>query len=205
MHVLAWHIQNAEVKSIKFSKSSITQLNFLNDKRINIQKDIGNIIKNNKACKKCGGKCSQGDYNHFTVLDYLIRKYSQSPLNNYGKIWKPLNNYFSLKNNFKSFASTLGLFKRFLERNEKTNDLDVASRCPNWTEERCIFSPEDRPIRCIVWTCRAFRKNLQHNDFSKLAYYTKKLQLIGYEIFKLYKKEKNALFLKALFQYWLCI
>ena len=199
LHIIAWHLQNEEVKSIKFSKSSIIQLNSLNNKKIDIQKEIGNITKYNNTCKKCGGECCQGDYNHFTVLDYLIRKYSKSPVNKYGKIWKPPNIYSLLKNKLKSFFATQGLFKRFLER---TNDLDVASRCPDLTEERCIFSPEDRPMRCIVWTCRAFRRKLQHDDFCKLAYDTKKLQIIGYEIFKLYKKKVPVF--KTLFQYWIC-
>ena len=202
LHILAWHLQNEEIESVKFTPASIKRLNFLNNKRINIQEEIGNISKDNDACKKCMGWCCIANYNFFGAIDFLARKYSNNPLKDYGEIWKPAYNYFVLRNHLKNFFSILGLWKSSSEEKSK---LDKACRCTHLTEKGCIFSYVDRPIRCLAYTCRAFRESLQNDEFIKLAYLTKELQSVGYEIFELYKTEKTEVHLKILFQYWICI
>ena len=199
LHILAWHLQNEEIKSAEFSPAVIRHLNALNNKRIKIQKEIGNISKYNNTCKRCKGNCCLGDYNHFNAIDFAVRKYSNNLLNDYGRISeqnKLLDNYFALRNHLKYFFAILGLFE-FTELSRSN------TRCPNLTEKGCILSYKDRPIHCVVFTCRAFRESLRNDEFTKLACLSKELQSIAYEIFRLCKT--HARYHKILFQYWMCI
>jgi hypothetical protein len=202
LHILAWHFQSEEIKSVEFIPASIEYLNFLNNKRMNIQKEMGNISKDNDACKKCMGLCcsSIAPCGPFEAIDFLVRKYSNNPLEDYRRIPKLQSNYSLLINHLKYFFAILGLCKL-----TEPLKLDKAYVCPFLTEKGCILSYEDRPITCLLYTCEAFRKSLPNDKFIKLAYLTKELQSIGYETFRLYKKGRTKDHLKILFQYWICI
>jgi hypothetical protein len=47
--------------------------------------------------------------------------------------------------------------------------------CADLTETGCRFPPEDRPIRCVLWTCFALRRDLSDEDFRRSGILIKEL------------------------------
>jgi len=72
-----------------YSVSALCRENLrkLNKNRIDIYKKAGESNSSISAvCEKCNGKCCQGPYDHFTAIDFWLRKYSSNPL-----VWCPIN------------------------------------------------------------------------------------------------------------------
>ena len=154
-----------------------SQLNDLNEKRRIIQRKIIELSKDVEVCKICKGACCQGEYNHFTAIDYLLRMFSDNPIKGYGDLWKP-----------KSINSLiLDKIKRTSEA-ENGGNKKLETGCPNLTLNGCNLEPEDRPIRCILWTCKDFREALPRNDLKEIGNLTKELYAISDRAIKLFQK-----------------
>lgn len=153
------------------------QLNHLNENRKITQRKIIELSKDNKECTTCQGLCCQGDYNHFTAIDYLIRLFSDNPLEGYGVLWTP-----------KSIAAILlSKIKALLDRSSST-ERTSNTKCSYLDFNGCYLKPEDRPIRCVLWTCRGFRQSLPPHTLMEIGILTKELSSISCQVLKSFRK-----------------
>jgi len=75
-----------------------------------------------------------------------------------------------------------------------TDSSDSEMRCcKHLAENECSLPYKDRPVECLMWNCKSFIENFQHDDFIKLAFLTKQLFAIIDESAKLYHTEKKLL------------
>lgn len=157
-----------------------SKLKYLNEKRAAIQVKIIELGIDSNACHKCQGACCRSDYNHFTVADYLIRMFSMNRIEDYGDIWEP-----------KSFFSILvDLVKeKKPPAQEATREKDT--KCPNLTPTGCEFKPQDRPIRCVLWTCNSFRQSLPSQKLKEIGKLTRELNSISIAACKILRKDLN--------------
>lgn len=132
------------------------QLNALNERRMSLQREIDRLTRScGQACATCGA-CCMGEYDHFTMVDVLIRMFSARPVHSYGEIWKPKP-----------------LYRLFLDIFRPSSQGTVSGKqvagCPHLTPRGCDLQVEDRPIRCTLWTCREFREAILAEDQSKVG------------------------------------
>ena len=156
-----------------------SKLNSLNEERKRLQRKISEIGMDSSVCCECGGLCCRGNYNHFTFIDYIMRQFSENPIKEYGEIWKP-HSLFSIL--CKPVLSLLGGVKPALLETPET-------KCPELTSTGCRFSPEDRPIRCVLWTCRKFRNSLSSDDLKSLGKLTSQLSSLACSTKKSYDRK----------------
>lgn len=153
-------------------------LNKLNNRRRSIQREIYELSENSgntrAVCEKCQGACCKGEYDHFTIIDFLIRSFSETPLAGYGDIWKP-----------KSFCSLI--FGQILASQRKEINVNLTHGCPHLGNTGCNIEVEERPIRCILWTCRDFREAIPHDNLIKIGRLIKELDLISNKVVNLFK------------------
>lgn len=95
-------------QSVEFSSDAINRLNFLNAKLESIQIEIGNISRNNGACRTCKISCCTWQFDMFRAIDRLLRKYSNNPLEEYVTVLKPKSDSILLRNYVDSFFVKLG-------------------------------------------------------------------------------------------------
>ena len=146
------------------------------------------------------GKCCLGDRDLFTAIDFMARKYSDNPLVDFGIISKQnelLSNYHALIKHLGYFFATIHLSK--LNELSKTD-----KKCSHLSEKGCNLFFEDRPIHCVIFTCKKFRASLPNKELVKLANITKEMQSIEYEVFKSYNVSFYLRF-KAMMDCAICI
>ncbi|MFH0777126.1 MAG: hypothetical protein V2A71_00710 [Candidatus Eisenbacteria bacterium] len=148
----------------------------MNERRKAIQRRILELEAGNDECQKCNGLCCRGGYDHFTALDYLIRMFSDNPLDGYGRIQKP-----------EAIRSILLRQLRRISR-APTGTVVPDTKCPNLTPDGCEFQPEDRPIRCVLWTCRALRQSLPSNKLTEIGKLTKELSDVSVGVIEIFRE-----------------
>jgi hypothetical protein len=172
------YFQKTDLDFLKLSynkQTVVTEIISLNERRKSIQKDIVLLSSANNICKNCVTSCCRGNYNHFTVVDYIIRIFSDKPVIEFAPTQPKPPTYLKL----------------IRERIRKPSASDGSSRstmahlskCPNLTEKGCAFAPEDRPIRCVLYTCSSFRKSIPEKDLEKLGHLSEELCLISKDVF----------------------
>lgn len=161
--------QNSLIAEGDVSIESRTKLVALDNKRRDIQSRIASISKTiGIICQSCGGICCFGSYNHFSAIDFWLRKYSSHPISNYGnEMHIPL--YIQV------------LRDRFNLNIKKPTYIIPRNGCSHLNKEGCNISPEDRPIKCIAFTCRKFRENLSCIDRDAYADSILELYKITYD------------------------
>ncbi len=181
LHLTSWFIQ--EELRTKRLKPDFVLLKILNIRRVEIQRGISEISRQSDACSKCMGKCCTGNRNLFTALDFLIRKYSSKPLTSYGMIPEQnelLSNYHAVLKHTTYFAKTLGLSKNLGCSSKK--------KCRHLTQKGCSISSEDRPILCLIFTCKEFRDELPYKSLVQLAKLIMEIQSIEQSVQELFSK-----------------
>jgi len=169
-----FHAPERRFHSLSFELLTISsRMNALNDKRKKIQRKIIELGEGSRACQLCQGKCCGGNYDHFTAVDYIMRIFSDNPIKSYGDLWKP-----------KSFISIvlnrMGYWKKTINSSKQP-----LTRCPNLEETGCNLSAEERPIRCILWTCHDFRDSLQHEKLIEIGSCERELEKISRDAIKI--------------------
>ncbi|HJV66229.1 MAG TPA: hypothetical protein VJ550_10880 [Geomonas sp.] len=139
------------------------RLNRLNERRRVLQRNISGLGSQSDQCRICPGRCCRGAYNHFTPVDCMIRMFSDCPVPGYGEIWKP------------EPISSLWLSKSTVVCGEAGGALPETN-CPELSETGCRLEPAERPVRCILWTCRAFRESLPEPTLEKIGTLNKELE-----------------------------
>lgn len=183
LHMISWAIQQ-ELQKEKLALDADI-LCALNNRRRLIQREISIISKQSQACSECMGKCCSGDHNLFTAVDQVIRKYSTEPLLSYGYLPKEnelLSNYNSLKEHLRYFLRFCGLSSYTYSANK---------RCSHLSERGCDLSVENRPILCLIFTCKKFRDELPDKELIKLANLTMEIQTIEYNILDFFSKRSR--------------
>lgn len=183
--MISWALQQ-EVKKDDFVLDAGI-LCSLNNRRRLIQREISIVSKQSRACCECMGKCCSGDHNLFTVVDVVLRKYSSEPLRSYGYIPKEnelLSNINSLKEHFRYLLNYCGLSSYSYTANK---------RCSHLSDRGCDLSVENRPLLCLIFTCKKFRDELSDEELVRLGNLTMEIQTIEYKILRLFGKRSRYL------------
>jgi hypothetical protein len=166
-HKLACRLQGRPFEAMSAPlQAARDRLNRLNETRREAQRQAIALCAHVDICRQCEGRCCRGDYNHFTAIDYLTRLFTESPIQDYGRNLRarPLRRMLWEK------LRALVLRGDEYDCNKPTQPAAMAhARCPELTEKGCRFAPEDRPIRCVMWTCPTFRKDLKGADFTQFG------------------------------------
>ena len=72
-HRLAYSLQDTKSK-----------MQDLNSRRQRLQREIVELCAPVSICRTCAGLCCQGKYNHFTMVDHLVRMFSDNPVMDFG-------------------------------------------------------------------------------------------------------------------------
>lgn len=144
------------------------RLSVNNDRRRELQKEIVTLCRKSNACLECQGLCCRGNYNHFTIIDYVMRSASDQPITEYGSVTR-------LKPWMETLANKI---RSLINKEQHYVPKETGTRCPNLGPEGCIFTSENRPVLCVLWTCKFFRNSLNDEDLSKLELLTKELTKI---------------------------
>jgi len=184
MDILHWiYFQRADLdfKYLSYKKQSILpELLSINERRKSIQKEIISLSSDNETCKNCPTSCCRGNYNHFTIADYIIRMFSDMPIKEFqGNLIKPPSLLHMIYERIRSPRSTPVVSKPVSI---------YESRCPNLTTFGCAFPAEDRPIRCVLYTCRKFRQSLQASTLKRTAILTRELSATSVCAFKVFTR-----------------
>lgn len=152
------------------------RMNELNERRREIQRSLAEVAGDIPICATCGA-CCKGDYDHHTAVDFLVRSFSDSPLKGYGSIWRPKSLHTMVLDSLRppSNISGSGGRKAHLEHLEG---------CPELGPKGCNIPVEDRPIRCVLWTCRAFRDALPDAKLHKIGQLNRELENISREVMR---------------------
>ena len=151
------------------------KLNELNRRREVIQRKIVELSKDLTICSECKGGCCRGNYDHYTMIDFMIRSFSDKPLKGYGNIWKPKSLFALASDNTKIFSVSKA-------SNYKTEE----EGCPHLSFAGCTLDIEDRPIRCVIWTCRDFRESLPDDELIEIGALINELDSISGEVVKIF-------------------
>jgi hypothetical protein len=156
----------------------------LDGQRQRLQQEIVEICGRVDACQACGGLCCQGQYNHFTVIDYLVRMYSDRPIVDYGDtLPEQLPLYRVVP------AKIVESLRGRDEFDEKRGTLRYGpAGCPDLTPTGCRFPAAERPIRCVLWTCMALRRDLNDADFRKMGALIRDLHMTSEEIIRAFRR-----------------
>jgi hypothetical protein len=171
-HRLAYDLQSAK-----------NTMRHLNNRRQRLQQEIVELSEHVSICRTCAGLCCQGKYNHFTVVDYLVRTFSDNPVADYGD------------NLQKRPSVCLSAFRKIDRSIRGKGDFDEKRHaspyprggCPDLTHTGCRFKPEDRPIRCVLWTCSALRRELRGDDLRRMGELTKQLCKTSNEVIRAFQ------------------
>ena len=158
-----------------------SRLNKLNDKRKQLQKETVALCKETDECLRCQGLCCRGNYNHFTTIDYWIRRFSDKPIDEYGDLprLEPITSLLS---------NRIAMLTARPSSSDATN-----TGCPNLLSTGCALQPEDRPIRCVMWTCRTFRAALPTSTLRKPRTLTRELVAISSEVADTFNKVQPSM------------
>ncbi len=153
-----------------------SQLLALDDRRKKVQIEILSLSAKTDICRTCPKSCCRGNYNHFTMVDFIIRIFSDLPINEIGMVNRPSS----------LFSSALIKYGFFKPQKQAGMIQQLGSRCPNLTQIGCSLSPEARPIRCVIYTCRSFRQSLPPDVIIKIGALTKELSSIAVQAVNLF-------------------
>lgn len=174
--------QSLLMPECEISDTGKIALNSQNERRRNVQNHAADLhLSFTEICSRCEGYCCMKSYDHFSALDYWIRKYSSAPLEGYGiELFEPWYIYilrYRLNVPFypKPYVSSNG--------------------CKHLSQEGCNISSPERPIRCIAFTCDEFRKTADPETKAEYSNIIKDLYEISHDTFVLLKKEAGIPFL----------
>jgi hypothetical protein len=167
----------------------VSELTSLNERRKTIQKEILVLSSTNDTCKNCPTSCCRGNYNHFTIVDYIIRMFSDNPLKEFAETQQIPPSLFGLiRERIKRPAAT-SVSSHSVDLSVVSEPIPTpVSKCLNLTPNGCAFSSQDRPIRCVLYTCSVFRYSLPEKDLEKIGILSKELSEISEEVFHVFTK-----------------
>lgn len=165
-------------KESEISKDSQLLLGDLNERSKDLKEKVqfydGTLVA---ICAECRGKCCRGSYDHFTAIDYWLKKYSKKPLPGYGDELGTPWYVVLLKERFGMSAFS-----------------EVSSHgygCPNLGDYGCKLEMKQRPIKCVVFTCRRFRNSMKHEEREIYAGVIRNLLKVSLATFDVLKKERG--------------
>jgi len=171
-HRLAWEVQGVKER-----------MQVLNGQRQRLQQEIVKICGRAEACQTCTGLCCRGGYDHFTLIDYLVRMYSDRPLADYGDALPKQPPAYRIIP--EKILESLRGRDEFDEKRESR--LSLQGGCPNLTATGCRLAAADRPIRCVLWTCMALRRSLSDEDFRELGTLVKELSATAENVLQAFR------------------
>lgn len=148
------------------------QLAEMDRERRRLQREIHELGKQNVVCHGCTATCCEGTHTRFTMVDVLMRRFTDRPVEVFARFNKvePL---------------WLMAWRRYFP--SKTPPFVPVGRCDHISEKGCALEPEDRPIRCLIWTCRAYRKGLPEDVLEKMGAAGRKLMKLSNRAIRLYR------------------
>jgi hypothetical protein len=177
-HRLAYNLQDAKGK-----------MQHLNNRRQRLQREIVELSAHVSVCRTCAGRCCQGKYNHFTVVDHLVRVFSDNPIADYGDhLQRRLPVYLAAVRKIARSIRGKGDFDE-----EKHPSPYPLGGCLDLTATGCRFKPEDRPIRCVLWTCSSLRRELSDDNLRRMGELTKELCRTSEEVIRAFQYKRGRL------------
>ncbi len=158
------------------SESSVKTLVSLNERRQNIQKEIDKLNASlSTVCSDCKGSCCLGAYNHYTAIDYWLRKYSSPPLEAFG-----IEMFFPWY---------IHLLRERLGLHINSQSKVPRNGCPYLSERGCKIEVYDRPIKCLAFTSRKLREAMSKEQRKQYKRLIEELYSISRSTFNILKKE----------------
>jgi hypothetical protein len=153
------------------------RLNELNERRKKLQIEYSFLRNASHQCRMCHGHCCKETYApYFSGVDYLIRMFSDKPIDNYFSWWRPRPLIFAVLDKIRSIWSA-------------ATHVPTSPRrmCPSLTSTGCVLPPEDRPIRCILWICDDLKKTMPPLVLKKMGFLTRELSSISSEVIRCFE------------------
>lgn len=148
-------------KKQELSASSLKKIARLNRKRECIQREIGELNLNSLlTCADCKGKCCQDNTeDYFTAIDFLMKKSISGKVIGYsGDPEKNLYYYLRIR-----------LKQLFGVTSHSSTSLGK-SGCSYLSKTGCTLDNHERPIKCIVATCKELRIALHRHPRMRERY-----------------------------------
>lgn len=159
------------------SSKSQEVLCMLNKRRTDAQRIIAELNSSlSSVCADCKGECCRGSYDHFTYIDYWLRRYSESPLQTCGT------------EGFVPFRQSL--LKRF-GLHDQSNDKIGRNGCTFLHDGGCRLAVTDRPIRCVAFTCSRLRRAMDTQKHVMYGRLIRDLFLTSVCAFNILKEEAD--------------
>ena len=87
-----------------------------------------------------------------------------------------------------AFGSTIKLREKDPEWWIDTEAINhPGTECPNLKEDGCEYSPEDRPLVCVVHTCPLLRSSIKEDELHQMGVLTRELLSLARETKRLVK------------------
>ena len=191
-----WYLtqQYLSVTNAMLSEVAIEKILKINVLREGIQKEIGDLNSTSFACvcHTCTASCCMGSYNHYGPTDFLLRKWSSSPLLDYRpamhRPWGP---------RFRQYAG-LG---QYADPAKFTNE---RTGCSYLSRSGCTLDISSRPIMCVAFACGRFRAAM--TDEVKKQY-AKLLEALYHDVcisvFDILKEEAEVAWYHGRLSLWL--
>jgi hypothetical protein len=154
----------------------LEELRSLDERRKKIQKEILSLSSASEICRTCPVSCCRGNYNHFTVVDYVIRIASDKPIHEFAESTPKPPSLFEL------LAVKLKFYKPPTIFPAAGHD----RHCSYLTPSGCALSVEDRPIRCVIYTCQAYRNSFPEPVVKRMGILTQELLSISRQALSLF-------------------
>jgi hypothetical protein len=110
-----------------------------------------------------------------------LRFNSHNPIEEFRKVYKPP----SLSDFLLNKAKTIIRGSREIIHSYRPKKTNCSYFIPTFGFS---LHPEDRPIICLIWTCRTFRNDLKTDDLIELGHAVKTLATIGCEAARLWEE-----------------
>ena len=169
--------QSLLAKEYILSDKAINALGMLNDSRISIFKRISELnLELSVVCEKCCGECCLGFYEHFSSIDFWLRKLSPDPLENHGV--EVLIPWYILLLQYR--LGGLHIFRQ---------STFPQTGCPHLGKHCCNLVISNRPIRCVAFMCNKVTQTMNKDKKHLYAKKIKELYFISLNVFNILKEE----------------
>jgi len=218
-HVLhlnqVWMVaQSASPPPPEVSKANRAVLTRLDHARSEHQLAIRKILSNavTTVCGECKGRCCHvkgKNTSYFYAIDFWLRYYTTSPIQNQNedhmdhpaKVWPRQLFHLGLRliRNTMGWIHDLSSPTGRIDRRERMPRRSMSQRFPTipdasipcmyLSDTGCTLEPPQRPIACIVYTCKALRQALDNQALERMIGNVRGLKRIHGEVLRLLRRE----------------
>jgi hypothetical protein len=173
-------------KEHDLSESSMTAIELLNRRRIDVQKNMGELNSRlSHVCRECNdidtGCCKDAVEYYFTAIDFWLRRESSNPIAEYALLPPHSCIYFVRRR--------VSQIKTKVKKDRDTTKTDNGERCIHLTASGCKLHIHDRPVKCLISTCPKLRRAMDPHTKREYRRSIMEMYHLSLELFDLMKKE----------------